>query len=90
MNQWIKRFGQVMLSLLVGILVLSSGAGLIYAKSCKKLEAIKWTEEDIKINSSISSDHGIEMLYQGYFEQEISVGEETRTAKVYIPEGSDQ
>lgn len=54
------------------------------------LEPILWTEADFEINNSIPNDNGVQMLYQGYYEQEITVGETTRSAKVYIPEGSDQ
>ena len=38
----------------------------------------------------ISKDNSVQMLWQGLFEEKIKVGDKTRTAKVYIPNGTDQ
>ena len=51
----------------------------------------KFTEDLIAINQDLPKDQGLQMLYQGYFEEEVAVGEDAvRSAKVYIPEGTDQ
>lgn len=38
----------------------------------------------------ISKDNSVQMLWQGLYEEKIIVGETTRTAKVYIPKGTNQ
>lgn len=59
-------------------------------KESTGLQAVKWTEDNIGINSNIPKNNGIQMLYQGYYQEEITVGAEKRSAKVYIPKGSEQ
>ena len=74
--------------ILAGTMAVSMMPGTARAEG---LEPVKFTEQMIEDNVKITPDNGIKMIYTGYFEEEVPVGEDTvRSAKVYIPEGTNQ
>lgn len=56
----------------------------------KKVELPEVTQFPDDPTKEISKDNSVQMLWQGLYEEKIKVGESTRTAKVYIPKGTNQ